>query len=90
MENQLLTGELLLPEGDQLIARVVRSRGSNLHEVETGEGQTFLASIPTKFRHTVWIRRGQFVLLEPIAEGDKVRAEIFHVSGQGRGSLVLY
>jgi len=32
--------------------------------------------MPTKFRRNVWIKRGDFVLVEPIEEGDKVRAEI--------------
>lgn len=35
--------------------------------------------MPTKFRHTVWVKRGQFVILQPIEEGDKVRAEILYV-----------
>lgn len=32
-----------------------------------------------KFRHTVWIKRGQFVFVQPIEEGDKVKAEITHI-----------
>ena len=27
----------------------------------------------------MWIKRGDYVVCEPIAEGDKVRAEIVHV-----------
>ncbi|XP_023726345.1 probable RNA-binding protein EIF1AD [Cryptotermes secundus] len=44
--------------------------------VEDAAGSQFLISMPTKFRHNVWIKRGDFVLVEPIAEGDKVKAEI--------------
>jgi probable RNA-binding protein EIF1AD len=47
-----------------------------LHEVEDANGQKFLVSMPTKFRKNVWIKRGDFVLTEPILEGDKVKAEI--------------
>ena len=59
-----------------LILKVLGGRGNNLHEVEDANGQTFLVSMPTKFRKNVWIKRGDFVLTEPILEGDKVKAEI--------------
>jgi probable RNA-binding protein EIF1AD len=32
--------------------------------------------MPTKFRKNVWIKRGDFVMVQPIEEGDKVKAEI--------------
>ena len=32
--------------------------------------------MPTKFRKNVWIKRGDFVVVTPIEEGDKVKAEI--------------
>jgi probable RNA-binding protein EIF1AD len=47
--------------------------------VEDATGSQFLVSMPTKFRHNVWIKRGDFVLVEPIAEGDKVKAEIVKI-----------
>ena len=37
---------------------VTCGRGNNLHEVETCEGTKFLVSMPTKFRKSVWIKRG--------------------------------
>ncbi|PAA60298.1 hypothetical protein BOX15_Mlig029760g1, partial [Macrostomum lignano] len=52
------------------LSRQQSARGSN------SRGETFLASMPTKFRRHVWIKRGDFVLTEPIAEGVRVRAEI--------------
>lgn len=37
----------------------------------------FLAvSMPNKFRKNVWVKRGDYILVEPIEEGDKVKAEI--------------
>jgi len=36
-------------------------------------------SMPTKFRKNVWIKRGDFVLVSPIEEGDKVKAEIISI-----------
>lgn len=37
---------------------------------------TFLASMPNKFRKNIWVKRGSFVIIEMIAEGNKVKAEI--------------
>ncbi|XP_052767731.1 probable RNA-binding protein EIF1AD [Mya arenaria] len=71
--------DFVLPEGSQQIVRVVASKGNNLHEVETDAGTKFLVSMPTKFRKNVWIKRGDFVMVEPIEEGDKVRAEIVSI-----------
>lgn len=35
--------------------------------------------MPTKFRKNVWIKRGDFVLIQPIEEGEKVKAEIVNI-----------
>ncbi|XP_023026046.2 probable RNA-binding protein EIF1AD [Leptinotarsa decemlineata] len=35
--------------------------------------------MPTKFRKNVWIKRGDFVLVQPIEEGDKVKAEMVRI-----------
>ncbi|KAM4017091.1 putative RNA-binding protein EIF1AD isoform 2-T3 [Anomaloglossus baeobatrachus] len=64
------------PTEKQRIVRILGSPGNNLHEVETAEGDRFLASMPTKFRKNIWIKRGDFVIVDPIAEGEKVKAEI--------------
>lgn len=69
------------PKENQTIVRVVSSRGNNLHEVESQvEGEErYLVSMPVKFRKNVWIKRGDFVLVEPIEEGNKVKAEICRI-----------
>lgn len=56
--------------------KVLAGRGNNLHEVLDSEGTSFLVSMPTKFRKNVWIKRGDFVIVTNIEEGDKVKAEI--------------
>jgi len=68
-----------LPEGDEKIVKVVAGRGNNLHEVRDHEDQSFLVSMPSKFRKNVWIKRGDFVVVKPIEEGDKVKAEIQNI-----------
>ncbi|XP_019378951.1 PREDICTED: probable RNA-binding protein EIF1AD isoform X1 [Gavialis gangeticus] len=71
--------ELVVPTAQQQIVRVVGSPGNNLHEVEAPGGERFLASMPPKFRHNLWIKRGDFLLVDPIEEGEKVKAEISFV-----------
>ena len=45
-------------------------------DTSDAEEGKYLVSMPTKFRKSVWIKRGDFVIVEPIEEGDKVKAEI--------------
>ncbi|XP_041353105.1 probable RNA-binding protein EIF1AD [Gigantopelta aegis] len=71
--------EFVTPQGNQEIVKVTASRGNNLHEVETAEQKKYLVSMPTKFRKNVWIKRGDFVIVEPIKEGDRVKAEIVSI-----------
>jgi probable RNA-binding protein EIF1AD len=77
--KEVLLDDLELPTDKQEVVRVLASRGNNLHEVEAATGSQFLVSMPNKFRHNVWIKRGDFVLVEPIAEGYKVKAEIVRI-----------
>uniref|UniRef100_A0AC11CCF2 Eukaryotic translation initiation factor 1A domain containing n=1 Tax=Ovis aries TaxID=9940 RepID=A0AC11CCF2_SHEEP len=72
-------GEHMVPSDQQQIVRVLRTPGNNLHEVETAQGQRFLVSMPSKYRKNIWIKRGDFVIVDPIEEGEKVKAEISFV-----------
>lgn len=78
-----------LPEPDeahqQLIARVVEPRGSNMFKVETASGDSGLCLLPTKFRKLVWIKRGDYVIASR-AEGDYDTAE---GSGKGKVNFVI-
>lgn len=69
-------GDFVTPTENQQIVKVISSRGNNLHETVTSQGESFLVSMPTKFRKNIWIKRGDFVIVDPIEEGDKVKAEI--------------
>ncbi|XP_064602835.1 probable RNA-binding protein EIF1AD [Liolophura sinensis] len=68
--------EFVMPTENQSVVKVVASKGNNLHEVEISSGDKFLVSMPTKFRKNIWIKRGSFVIVDPIEEGDKVKGEI--------------
>ena len=41
--------------------------------------ERFLVSMPKKFRKSLWVKRGDFVVIAPIQEGDKVKGEIVSV-----------
>lgn len=70
-----------LPTENQQIVKIVASKGNNLHEVESSNEceERFLVSMPGKYRKSQWIKRGDFVLVEPIEEGDKVKGEIIRI-----------
>lgn len=74
--------DLSVPTESQSIVRIIESRGNNLHEIEDATGDQYLVSMPTKFRRNIWVKRGDFVLVEPIPEGDKVKAEIVKILTQ--------
>ncbi|XP_071864098.1 probable RNA-binding protein EIF1AD isoform X2 [Bombus fervidus] len=77
-----VTNEILdftIPTETQSIVQIIQSRGNNLHEVADPAGSKYLVSMPVKFRKNIWIKRGDFVLVEPISEGNKVKAEIVKI-----------
>jgi probable RNA-binding protein EIF1AD len=68
--------DFIEPGPEQKIAKVLGGKGNNFHDVLTSDGEQFVASMPTKFRRNVWIKRGDYVVLDPIVEGIKVKGEI--------------
>ena len=81
VQRELDSDDFSLPSEKQQICRIISSKGNNLHEVESSNEteENYLVSMPPKFRKNVWIKRGDFVLVEPIEEGDKVKAEICRI-----------
>ncbi|CAG9782239.1 unnamed protein product [Diatraea saccharalis] len=77
--KEALWDDYELPKQNQSIVKVLKSKGNNLHEVATPKGEEFLVSMPTKFRKNIWVKRGDYILVEPILEGDKVKAEIVKI-----------
>ncbi|KAM4854322.1 putative RNA-binding protein EIF1AD [Thomomys bottae] len=71
-------GEHMVPSGQQQIVRALRTLGSNPHQVETAQGQRFLVSMHSKYLEHIWIKR-DFFIVDPIEEGQKVKAEIAFV-----------
>ncbi|PSN62338.1 nucleic acid-binding protein [Corynespora cassiicola Philippines] len=66
----------------QSIARVTKAEGKNLYSVELPSGRTVLAELEAKFRSTIWIKRGSYVVVDngALAERDnKLEGEIVNV-----------
>ncbi|KAK4793654.1 hypothetical protein SAY86_024089 [Trapa natans] len=51
-------------QGGESIVQVVSLRGSNLVEVIDEGGQNSLALFPAKFQKTMWIKRGNFIVVD--------------------------
>ncbi|KAF9966011.1 hypothetical protein BGZ70_003555 [Mortierella alpina] len=72
--TDILTELPELEEG-QRFARVLGSRGKNIHEVQFQNGEELLVNLPPKFRSLVWVKRGSYVIIEPAEEADKTKVE---------------
>ncbi len=77
--------ETLTLQQGQSIMQVVSLRGSNLIEVIDAKGEKALAIFPAKFQKSMWIKRGNFVVVddsgreEAIESGRKVACVVVQV-----------
>lgn len=66
----------------QQIARVIKATGNNLYACALPSGQEILAEMPARFRNTIWLKRGGYVLVDTkdadIRE-NKIGGEIINV-----------
>lgn len=53
-----------VPEGNERIVEVIGNRGDNTFEIEFGPDQKELAILPKKFNKLIWIKSGDFILVE--------------------------
>lgn len=70
-----------LPDGS-LIAKVIKVVGNNLYSVQQPGGGPLLVEMPAKFRSTVWVKRGTFVVIDThlqAARENKLGGEISNV-----------
>lgn len=78
--------ETLVPPDEisegQLIARAIKAIGNNLYLLQLPSGDTILAELPPRFRSTIWIKRGIFVLVDRNAlenRDNKLGGEIINI-----------
>lgn len=65
-----------------VIARIAKAEGKNLYNAHLPDGKSILAELEPKFRSTVWIKRGSYVVVDTSAMADrdnKLDGEIVNV-----------
>jgi probable RNA-binding protein EIF1AD len=68
----------------QTVARVVKAEGNNLYTCELPNKKTVVLELDPKFRNTIWLKRGGYVLIdvgsaEERKSGSRVVGEIINV-----------
>ena len=79
--EETLTPPASLSDG-QSIARVVKAEGKNLYSVKLPLDKSILVELPSRFRSTIWIKRGGYVLVDTNAfngRDNKLDGEIVNV-----------
>ncbi|KAI9045196.1 putative eukaryotic translation initiation factor eIF1a-like protein [Aspergillus affinis] len=79
-EETMTPPDELLP--GQLIARAIKAAGNNLYAVELPSKESVLVELPSKFRSTIWIKRGSYVVIDTnTLEGrdNKISGEIINI-----------
>jgi probable RNA-binding protein EIF1AD len=67
-------------EPNQSLARVVKADGNNLYTCELPNKKTVAVELAQRFRNTIWIKRGGYVLVEGYSPDDR--------SGRGQGEII--
>lgn len=83
----LATAEETLVPPDELspgqeIARVIKATGNNIYSVEFPSKKIVLVELPSKFRSTIWMKRGSFVVVDTNAldnRDNKLEGEIVNI-----------
>ncbi|KAF2808231.1 nucleic acid-binding protein [Mytilinidion resinicola] len=79
--EETLTPPDTLAEGES-IARIVKAAGNNLYNAALPTSQAILVELPARFRSTIWMKRGSYVLVDTTALADrenKLDGEIINV-----------
>ena len=66
----------------QAIARVIKAEGNSLYSCTLPDQETILVELPSRFRNTIWIKRGGYVLIdtkEADVRQNKIDGEIINV-----------
>ncbi|KAK2737547.1 hypothetical protein FQN57_007482 [Myotisia sp. PD_48] len=78
--------ETLFPPSELLagqeIAKVIKAIGNNLYSVELPSKKSILVELPARFRSTIWMKRGSFVLIDTTAleeRDNKLSGEIVNI-----------
>lgn len=74
-------------KASQSLARVIKAEGNSLYSCSLPDSKTVLVELAARFRNTIWLRRGGYVLVDLTPSGDhkgKVEGEIVNVVREER------
>lgn len=64
------------------IVRAIKATGNNIYLVELSDKTQMLVELPARFRSTIWIKRGSYVVIDTKAQEErdnKIGAEIINI-----------
>lgn len=59
---------------DQVVARVTKAEGNSLYTCTLPNTKTVLVELAERFRNTIWIKRGGFVLIDRTPSEERTKA----------------
>lgn len=78
--------ETLVPPDElaesQRMARAIKATGNSIYLVEFSDKTQALVELPARFRSTIWIKRGSYLLIDTKASGErdnKIGGEIVNI-----------
>ncbi|EER38920.1 conserved hypothetical protein [Histoplasma capsulatum var. duboisii H88] len=80
VEETLVAPDSLLES--HKIAKVIKATGNNVYAVELPSKETVLVELAARFRSTIWVKRGTYVLVDMAAledRGNKLSGEIINI-----------
>lgn len=83
----LATAEETLTPPDELsetqqMARAIKATGNNIYLIEWPNKEQMLVELPARFRSTIWIKRGSYVVVDTKAQEErdnKIGGEIVNI-----------
>lgn len=78
-EETLTPPDSLTP--GQMIARIVKANGKDLYTVQTSAAADLLVELEARFRGTIFVKRGGYVLVDtsPTDRANKIQGEIVNI-----------
>ncbi|KAJ5152352.1 hypothetical protein N7492_010647 [Penicillium capsulatum] len=83
----LATAEETLTPPDELLethqmARAIKATGNNIYLIELPNKEQMLVELPARFRSTIWIKRGSYLVIDTKAQEErdnKIGGEIINI-----------
>ena len=78
-----------IPEGNEKIVIVLGNRGDNTFEIELEEGEKALARLPKKFNKLIWIKTGDYIIIEDDQVGGSETSSTLDISLAGKAQYTI-